>query len=82
VKQISEETAMKHQKNLRERYIQLVETFITALESGKSGSELEDIRNEIRIISAQLGLNYSVENSTQILDTYPLKKQTDGNAVE
>jgi len=56
---------MKQQKNLKDRYIQLVETFITALESGKSGLELEDIRSEIRDISSQLGVNFSVENSTQ-----------------
>ena len=57
---------MKHQKNLREQYIQLVETFITALESGKPGSELEDIRNEIRNISAQLEHGNYVDNSTQL----------------
>lgn len=66
---------MKHQKKLRERYIQLVETFITAIESGRSGVELEDIRTEIRTISAQLGVNNSVENSTQIYDIRPLKDQ-------
>lgn len=56
---------MKTQKNLTDRYIQLVETFITALESGKSGSQLEDIRTEIRNISLQLGVSFSVENATQ-----------------
>ncbi len=56
---------MKTQKNLRDTYIQLVENFITALESGKSGSELEDIRKEIRNISLQLGVSFSVENATQ-----------------
>ena len=66
---------MKHQKKLRERYIQLVETFITAIESGRSGSELEDIRMEIRTISAQLGVNNSVENSTQVYEIFPLKDQ-------
>lgn len=53
---------MKQQKNLTDRYIQLVESFIKALESGKSGVELEDIRSEIRDISFQLGVNFSVEN--------------------
>lgn len=72
---------MKHQKNLKERYIQLVETFITALESGKSGTELEDIRIEIRSISTQLGLNHSVDNSTQLIDT-PHKKEQDNTRVE
>jgi hypothetical protein len=57
---------MKHQDNLRERYIQLVETFITAIENGRSVSELDEIRTEIRAISSQLGLNLSVENSTRI----------------
>lgn len=66
---------MKHQKNLRERYIQLVETFITAIESGKSGLELEDIRKEIRSISAQLGMNHIVDNSTQVYEFHPLKDQ-------
>jgi hypothetical protein len=56
---------MKPKKNLRDTYIQLVETFITALESGKSGSELEDIRSEIRNVSSQLGVTFSVENTTQ-----------------
>ena len=66
---------MKTQKNLTDRYIQLVETFITALESGKSGSQLEDIRSEIRNISLQLGVSFSVENATQeqILRTGELK---------
>lgn len=66
---------MKTQKNLTDRYIQLVETFITALESGKSGSQLEDIRTEIRNISLQLGVSFSVENATQeqILRTGELK---------
>jgi hypothetical protein len=58
---------MKQQKNLRERYIQLVETFITAIESGKTGAELEDIRNEIRALSAKLNGNPSVENNAQVV---------------
>ena len=66
---------MKQQKNLRDRYIQLVETFITALESGRPGSELADIRKEIRLISEQLGLSNTVENSTQGLDLLPLAKK-------
>ncbi len=66
---------MKRQTNLRERYIQLVETFITALESGGSGNELEDIRKEIRVISKQLGIPHSVENSTQEFGFLPLAKQ-------
>lgn len=59
---------MQHQKKLREQYIQLVESFITALESGKSGSELEDIRNEIRSLSSRLGVGNSVENPTQPIE--------------
>ena len=73
---------MNHQKNLRERYIQLVESFITALESEKSGSELEDIRTEIRGISAQLGLSHPVENSTQDINITLSKTQKNGNEVE
>jgi hypothetical protein len=57
---------MKHQNNLRGRYIQLVETFITAIENGRSVSELDEIRTEIRAISSQFGLNLSVDNSTQV----------------
>jgi hypothetical protein len=68
---------MKHQKNLRERYIQLVESFITAIENGKSGSEVEDIRNEIRNISAQIDGKSPVENSTQMLEFMPLKDRSD-----
>ena len=56
---------MQETRNLRDRYIQLVESFITALESGKSGSELEEIRNEIRKISSHFGMGNSVEKSTQ-----------------
>jgi hypothetical protein len=70
---------MKHQKNLKERYIQLVETFITALESGKSGTELEDIRNEIRNISSQLTPSHSVENPTQMFDFLPFREKNDEN---
>lgn len=56
---------MKQQKNVRDRYIQLVETFITAIESGRSGAELEDIRKEIRMLSAELNQDHYVENPTQ-----------------
>ena len=61
----NEDYCMKTQENLRHTYIQLVETFITALESGKSGAELEDIRNEIRNVSSKLGVVPSVEIATQ-----------------
>ncbi|HEX6914596.1 MAG TPA: hypothetical protein VF145_05120 [Chitinophagaceae bacterium] len=66
---------MKNQSKLRDRYIQLVETFITALESGRTGSELEDIRNEIRAVSSQLGVAASVEKSTQAPLSYPAGEQ-------
>jgi hypothetical protein len=56
---------MQESRNLRDRYIQLIESFITALESGKSGSELEEIRKEIRTLSSSLGMGNSVEKSTQ-----------------
>ena len=70
---------MKTQKNLTDRYIQLVETFITAIESGRTGTELEEIRSEIRTISAQLGMNHSVENSTQALIPDQLPKENKSN---
>jgi hypothetical protein len=59
---------MKEQTNFRERYIQLVEDFITAIESGRTGAELEDIRKEIRILSTKLNAFPSVENPAQELD--------------
>lgn len=65
---------MRTGKNLRDRYIQLVETFITAIENGRSGAELEDIRNEIRILSTQLASGSSVENHTQQFDILTLKQ--------
>ena len=73
---------MKQPKNLRERYIQLVETFITALENGESGSELENIRNDIRTVSTQLGLDHPVENHTQLDDLIPLKAQKNEDAAK
>ncbi len=68
---------MRQQKNLRDRYIQLVETFITAIESGRSGAELEDIRKEIRVLSAELNHDHGVENTTQHLDFLPLHQKPD-----
>lgn len=68
---------MRQQKNLRDRYIQLVETFITAIESGRSGAELEDIRKEIRMLSAELNHDHCVENTTQNLDFLQLHQKTD-----
>ena len=67
---------MKQQTNLKERYIQLVETFIAAIESGKSGSELEDIRNEIRILSTEFNATYAVENPTQF-EFIPVNTQSE-----
>jgi hypothetical protein len=72
---------MRQQKNTRDRYIQLVETFITALESGRSGSELEDIRKEIRLLSAELNHGHSGENSTQNHDFLPLQRNLDENSA-
>lgn len=66
---------MKQQKNLRLRYIQLVETFITALENGRSGTELEDIRAEIRTISSKLGVASFVEGNTQDVSLQRLPEQ-------
>lgn len=68
---------MKSQKKLRERYIQLVETFINAIESGKSGTELEEIRGEIRILSAALNLTPPVENHTHKTGFPPLNQRVD-----
>lgn len=72
---------MRQQKNTRDRYIQLVETFITALESGRSGSELEDIRKEIRLLSAELNQDSSVENTTQNQDFLHLQRNLDENSA-
>jgi hypothetical protein len=69
---------MKDQKNQRERYIQLVESFITAIESGRSGAELEDIRKEIRILSAKLTASPSVENTAQVVS---ILQKTPGTSV-
>jgi hypothetical protein len=65
---------MKEQKNLREKYIQLVETFITAIESGRSGTELENIRKEIRFLSENLNDSPAVENHTHKFDFSAIKK--------
>jgi hypothetical protein len=70
---------MKSQKHLRDRYIQLVENFINAIEEGRSGSELEDIRNEIRILSQQLKARPSVENHPQQYEQLHLRRQEDIN---
>jgi hypothetical protein len=66
---------MKEQKNLREKYIQLVETFITAIESGRPGTELENIRKEIRLLSENLNGGPAVENHTHKFD-FPAIKTT------
>jgi hypothetical protein len=73
---------MKQPTNLRERYIQLVETFIAAIESGRSGSELEDIRNEIRMLSAQLNDSTHVENHTQPFEFMPLNSEQKQNETD
>jgi hypothetical protein len=70
---------MKQKKNAPNNYIQLVETFITALESGKSGAELEDIRNQIRNISSQSAVSSSVENPTQAKLYNQLHQETKSN---
>jgi len=66
---------MASKKNLRDRYIQLVETFITALESGRSGAELENIRNDIRKLSSQLNFSNSVEDIPQEFDYLPVQAE-------
>jgi hypothetical protein len=53
---------MNQQKNLKDQYIQLVETFINAIESGRSGAELGSIRNDIRMLSATVHSEPTVEN--------------------
>jgi secreted trypsin-like serine protease len=73
---------MKYNSNLRERYIQLVENFITALESGTSWAELQDIKNEIRIISVQLNSSPNVENHTQQFDFLPLNQRNNNFGIE
>ncbi len=71
---------MRQQKNTTDRYIQLVETFITAIESGKSGAELEDIRKEIRMLSTTLKSVGTVDIAPQNLDFLPLdRKLNEGN---
>lgn len=70
---------MKQKKKPTDNYIQLVETFITALESGKSGAELEGIRSQIRNISSQASAASSVENSTQALIPDRLPKENKSN---
>jgi len=57
---------MNQQRDLRAKYIQLVEAFINALETGKPGEELEALRNEIRNVSSLLELNNNVENDAQL----------------
>lgn len=74
-----EDYCMKQKKKPTDNYIQLVETFITALESGKSGAELEDIRNQIRNMSSHPDAISSVENPTQADMLSQLPKENKSN---
>jgi len=73
---------MKQKKNSRDRYIQLVETFITAIESGRSGAELEDIRKEIRMLSVELNAVGTVDIAPQNPDFLPLHRGIDESNAE
>lgn len=70
---------MKNQDNIKDRYIQLVELFINALENGKTGLELEGIRKDIRAASAQLELNNSGESIAHIVELLPVKEPQEKN---